>query len=365
MRVFKSVIILVMWGIQSASGQSISAVYSNNGRGLIKYQGLPHNLAMGEVGMATPSSWSLNFQNPAFLPFNRTTIFQVGVEYDRRTIESTEFSGQKNASGLRYLNFSFPIMSGKWTSSFGLNPYSTVSSKTFSEQTLDDGTVAITEFEGSGGLSSLHWSNGFRLSQNIYVGVRANYLFGSIEDSEQSTLTDSQGSFTTTFIDQSTYSGFTFEVAGGYRLRLDQDRALNFGLVYDISQKLTGTQKQIFGGEDRAEEDIVFNMPSSIGLGASYQIFNKLTLATDLTYTPWSGSGSGNDDFLNTTKLGVGAQWTPDYSSVNSYLSRVTYRFGVNVGSLPYEVSDQRIREFGINFGGSFPVGLSSLIGGL
>ena len=64
----------------------------------------------------------------------------------------------------------------------------------------------------------------------------------------------------------------------------------------------------------------------------------------------------------NTLTLGTGLEFIPDYSSVNSYLKRTSYRLGLNMRQLPYLENNTEINDFGINFGASFPVsGYSSL----
>ena len=147
---------------------------------------------------------------------------------------------------------------------------------------------------------------------------------------------------------------------------------LNLGLVYQRSFDITGKNDKRFETLDATgfviltndlvtNQDLAFSMPSYIGFGTSYQILNKFMLGLDVKSTNWSSAGSSTDDFINTTKWSFGAQWIPDYSSVNSYWKRASYRIGFNFDKLPYKVSDQTIREFGINFGSSLPVGLSSL----
>ncbi len=324
---------------------------------------------MGEVGIATPSAWQLNYQNPAFLPFNRASVFQVGIEMDRRRIGSDAIDGKKVTGGLNYLNFAFPVINGKWTTSFGLMPYSTVNTSTFS---IDDDlgvpdAVATTSYQGQGGLSSVHWSNGFSLGGGMYVGMRSSFLFGSIEDIESSTVnTGGVESYSVTLTDRSSYWGLKNELSLGYRKELASGNLINFGLIYQLSKDLNGSRDQVVEstGLERdvvTNEQFAFGLPSSIGFGTSYQIGRKIVIASDLTFSNWSNAGTEEDNFVNTTKFGIGGEWTPDYSSVNNYWKRVTYRFGISTGQLPYEVSNQSIKEVGINFGATLPVRLSNL----
>ena len=353
-----------MSGTLGVIGQTLSSTYSDNGIGLLNYQGLPNNMAMGEVGIATPTSWSMNFQNPAFLPFNRLSVFQVGIEMDRRTMNGDGLEDSKVEGGLRYLNYAFPVLERKWTTSFGLSPYSSVSLNKFSSNTVNE-TETITELISNGGLSVFHWANGFQLTKTLYAGVRSSLIFGSVNYS-QPTYFDNSGGFTETYTDDRTYSGAQYDISLGYLQELNDDSRLNFGLVYKLENDLTGSRNvsnktQLSENVIIEDEAILYIIPSSVAIGVSYQLINKLTLATDITMSSWSNGGSENDSFTNTTKIGIGGEWTPDYSSVNNYWKRVSYRLGINFDKLPYRVSNQEVREVGVSFGGSFPVAASSL----
>lgn len=347
-----------------AHGQTLSSTYSDHGVGILNSQGLPHNMAMGEVGLAVTSNWYLNHQNPAFLPFNRFSVFQVGMEMDRRSMSSNNFNDSKVSGGLRFLNYAFPVKSGVWTTSFGLSPFSSTGLAKFSQEELGAETI-ITEFVNSGGLSSFHVSNGFKVAENFYAGWRTTFLFGSVDYTETKALRDLE-SFSSEFTESSSYAGTRHDFSLGYIRKIGEKKDLNLGLVYTPQQDLNGTVDRSLRSEltevvSTLEEKISFKLPQTIGFGVSYQNGNEWVVASDFSTAKWSGAGDNDDEFVNTTKFGIGAQWTPDLSNVNNYWKRVSYRFGVNVENLPYRVNGQEINEVGINFGGSFPVGVSSM----
>ena len=357
------------------NGQSESSTYSARGIGLLNYQGLPSNLAMGEVGIATPSRFTLNFQNSAFLPFNNLTLFQVGLEMDQRSLSNSTESSKKMSAGLRYMNFAFPVISGKWTTSFGITPYSTVNYNSFSNDTPSDGQPEVTTiFSGSGGLTSFKWANGFKISDELYLGVRGSYIFGVIEKEELIFLKETLVSNKlVNFANRSSYKGVGLDLSMGYRKVLANENAVNFGAVYELSFDLKGRNNQSFEILNSSltpislptlvaeNERVFFKRPSSLGLGASYQVGNKYVFGIDVKTTHWKEAGADGEQFRSTTDFGLGGQWTPNFSSVIRYFSRVTYRLGVSMATLPYEVDGKTIREFGINFGGSLPVGVSVL----
>lgn len=375
MRIFRGVFCpLVILAVTGVNGQSISSIYSDRGVGLLNYQGLPNNSAMGEVGVAVPSRLNLNFQNPAFLPFNNLTLFQVGLEMDRRSLTNGGQSMQEVSVGLRYLNFSFPIISDKWTSSFGITPFSTVNYKSFIIDSLDNNqTIVSTNFSGRGGLTSFKWANGFRISDDFFVGIRVSYLFGTIDKQARSILEDGNvANHIIDFKDEVSYSGTLLELSAGYQKVLSDGQALNFGAVYELSRDIKGKSDKIFEILNNSLQPIStrtvaesapisFTLPSSIELGTSFQFNNKYSIGLDVKSTNWKKVGADEEAFINTKKIGIGGQWTPDYGSVKKYFRRITYRMGASFGDLPHTIDGKTIRELGISFGVSLPVRASSL----
>jgi hypothetical protein len=60
--------------------------------------------------------------------------------------------------------------------------------------------------------------------------------------------------------------------------------------------------------------------------------------------------------------MAIGGEFTPYSASPGSYLKRITYRTGVSLDHYPYLVNSSTLKDFGINFGLSLPVGrISSL----
>ena len=67
--------------------------------------------------------------------------------------------------------------------------------------------------------------------------------------------------------------------------------------------------------------------------------------------------GNTSNELGNSFKINLGGEFTPDYSSVSSYLKRVTYRVGFSYEQTPYVINGNQLKDFGINFGWSLPVG--------
>ncbi|MEP5612262.1 MAG: hypothetical protein ABJP45_08430 [Cyclobacteriaceae bacterium] len=353
-------------------GQSI---YSFQGLGTLQHQGMPNNVGMGELGIGSPTIWHVNTQNPANLIFNTFSTFQVGVQGDGRDFSGDNVSGSDFDGGLRFMAYAFPIIPGKWSSSFGILPFSTVSYNTFTESTVD-GDPTVNQFideSGEGGLTNFYWANGFAINNNFRLGIRFNYRFGSINKESQISIGGGDVlSNTIAFLDQTSYSDIDFSLGAGYRHILTEKTVLNFGLTFSNASNLKGKNVQELrrlsgtGGTIETREirnaTQEFELPRTLGFGMSFQNLNKFLIGIDLESQAWSNSSDATFDFQNQTKIVVGGRWIPDHDNVNSYFKRATYRLGFNYTKLPYVVNNESINDFGINFGASLPVsGFSSI----
>lgn len=364
------------------------SIYSFQGLGSLNHQGMPNNVGMGEVGIGTPTIWHINTQNPANLVYNTFSTFQVGLEIDRRSFSGEDISGTDADGGLRFLGYAFPIMPGKWSSSIGLLPYSSVSYNTFSESPVEgtDGINQISDNRGEGGLTNFFWSNGFKIKDKFLVGVKTTYTFGSIDKSSNIFLfeqreveIDGETALVNVFIgdpisftEQKAYSDLSFLFGFGYRHTLSEKNFLNFGAIYSPKSPLDGTSEisliRLSGSGNEIEtidvstEDITFDLPNTIGFGMSYERLNQYKFGFDIETKNWSNAGESGNKYNNSLKIAVGAEWVPDFNDVNSYWKRAKYSAGFNYHKLPYIVNNQALTDFGINFGASLPVsGFSSL----
>ncbi|MDZ7649314.1 MAG: hypothetical protein U5K54_20325 [Cytophagales bacterium] len=107
-------------------GQAAQTPFSYLGIGEYYGNALAHNQGMAGVGISNPQYFYLNNQNPALLVFNRFTSFEAGFIGERRTVIGNGVSETNGNANLNYLIMGFPIKVGRWATSFGLAPYTTV-----------------------------------------------------------------------------------------------------------------------------------------------------------------------------------------------------------------------------------------------
>ncbi len=390
MSISKKVILFLAVVFASANvwAQSARSPVTSFGIGEPYGNALAHNQGMGGIGVSQPQFWFANNQNPALLVFNRFTVFQAGIHGEKRTIKSDTLNEENIGGTLNYLVTVFPVKVDRWTTSIGLMPYTNVDyGFSYSDVVRDRNTNVpidtVTQNvlnNGFGGLSQFYWSNGVRLTPDMSVGVKASYLFGSL-DNTFSNIVNNTGQpvpYIVTTEEKTVVKDFTLGL--GYSFSKDslfkkQDYRLSFGVVYNLGVDLKATKNINFfslspSGDtieiqrlDRAKGTVY--VPPSITVGASISKGLKWAVGTEFMYQNWSSFKSLNADYENGRgkqyKASIGGEYTPDAQALESFLKRITYRIGGSIEQYPFLVNNQELKDLGINFGLSLPAGRSSL----
>ncbi len=354
--------------------------YSSIGIGDLNDMSLSNNDAMGGIGIASPSVWHINNMNPALLVYNSFTVFEIGVEAENRTVSNDFNSVKVGSGGFKYLTFAFPIINGKWTSNIGLMPYSSVNYSFSAREDVPNTNVdAIINFEGSGGINQVYFSNGYRITKEFSAGLRLSYLFGLVE-SRNATYLEGEGiqqQFPTGVYEKTNFSTFDVGLGLSYSKKISDNDLLNFGAIYDLGGDMGGKRLERLEVESTTgatvqgdtlinSETGYYHLPSKLGLGFSWQKLNKLSIGLDVKRSFWnksagftfdnSGIPSDSEEYRSTWSVALGFEIIPKYNDVNSYLKRIKYRIGLDFKQEPYVISGKSINNFGINFGWSLPV---------
>lgn len=369
-----------VWGQAARSPFSTFGLGDTYGNALVQTQG------MAGVGVSQPQYWYLNNQNPALLVFNSFTVFQAGLLAERKTIRSTTQTEKAKGGSLNYLATAFPIKPGKWTTSLGLMPYSTVNYElNYTKDATDNAgnvrdTLLVRE-SGSGGLTQFYWSNGVRLSPDFAVGAKLSYVFGSIENVSANRTTDPNQAvpYLINVEEKSIVKDFTLGLGGSFSkdsLGRKQDLRISVGLVYNLKTDLHARQKnKIYRTNTTATDTMEITnlnqysgsllLPASFTAGISLSKSVRWSIGTELTYQDWSAYQNLRDGATNTLgkswRAALGGEYTPDPFAIDSYFKRVTLRTGVSMEQYPFTSGTGQVKDFGINFGFSMPAGRSSL----
>ena len=366
-----------------ASGQAARSPYTAFGIGEPFGNALINHQGMAGVGVSQPQFWYVNNQNPALLVYNSIrTVFQAGIIGERRNISGDTLSETSQGGNMNYLVTAFPIKPGRWTTSVGLMPYSSVNySLQFNERVTGSTEETKVTEQGSGGLTQLYWSNGVRLTRDLAIGVKATYIFSSIVNTSKNQLINSPQQINpTAVIEEKTYVK-DFAFGGGISFSKDSlfsnnRYRLSIGAVYNFAADLSARKTdKIYSENALGDSTYVTILPSSAGgsyyippaltVGISLSRGLRWTLGSDFSYQDWStfkDVKSGNGGLEKSWRVAVGGEITPDQFAAQNYLKRLTYRAGLSFEQNPFlSPNNMPVKDIGINFGFSLPAGYSSL----
>jgi hypothetical protein len=314
------------------------------------------NVMMGGIGVSNSNGIYANAINPALLARNHYTVFEVGVNTELKTLQDYRQKQQVFGGNYESLKLTLPI-SNRWTVSVGIRPHSAVNYTTKSYRRLNLLGVdsLIYGYEGKGSVTKLSLSNGVRIGKEFYVGLEANYLFGTV-NRNVSTQNMSDGQFYKIQLENlNSYSGFSFKAGFAYRKSLKNDYFLNAGATMDLTSTMSATQLNRFAIMDLSGMNVINadtlrntytfsqNLPVTTRLGVSLEKIANWMVGIDYSQTDWSkvdnNLGRSTKQLPVSNKWSVGGEYTPDFTSVSNYFKRITYRFGLSYSKTPYDFS--------------------------
>lgn len=384
MSIFHKVLFAALFALSAlhASGQAARTPFSSFGIGEPYGNALANHQGMAGIGVSQPQFFYINNQNPALLVYNSLySSFQAGILMEQRKISGDTLSEKSQGGNMNYLVTAFPIKPGKWTTSLGLMPFTTVNYMLqYKDQVVDrPEEVAVSE-EGSGGLTQLYWSNGVRITRELAVGLKASYIFSSIVNTYKNQLIGSEQpiNYIAGIEEKSYVKDFTF----GTGISFSKDSLFNrklyrlsIGAVYNFAADLNTTKTdRIFRTNavgDTTDVSVLpssvkgfLGVPSSLTVGVSLSRGMRWTLSTEFSYQDWSQfkSLAGTNEKMQASWRGaVGGEIIPDPFSQN-YLKRVTYRAGLSMEETPFIAGGNPVRDLGINFGFTLPAGRTNSV---
>ncbi len=370
-------IILGIIGFNAVSfGQATRSPFSSFGIGDKFQNSLSNNQGMAGLGVSNPQYWYLNNVNPALLIYSGyNSVLEGGFIGERRTVKGSSESEKNGGGNLNYLAMGIPVKPWRWTASVGLMPYSSVNYQIGYVNAIQGSTNTVNVVEtGTGGINQAYFSNGFKIYKALTAGVKLTYLFSSIDREFRNVLSSSNQSIPiipgvkeTSYVKDISFSGgiaYNIDSLGKKR------NQLNFGATYDFKSNVhTEFSQQLrrYSSSGNLTDSVTVSrlngnitLPQSISGGISYGRPGYWLVGTDITYLDYRQFRNFNGDSENAVSVwryAVGAEITPNPAALGNYLNRMTYRTGVSYEEMPYLINGSRIKDFGINFGLSLPVG--------
>ncbi len=366
---------------QLAVGQSVISPYSSFGIGEISNEGLAQNDALGGTGIGLYHPLHINVLNPSMLTSNVFSSYQIGIPLESRVIQDGENSTRSSAGSIGYIVFAWPIVNEKRNKyrgggatrlglMMGAQPFSSANYQVTSFSSVDNEPESVVQSNSSfsGGLTKAYIGTGMKLFGDtsgtaISFGAKVNYIFGRLNrDDERGLINDELNARPITTRTKTFFKDATLDLGLSFTRKYSAGSRFTLGLAYNLPMELKGDAELItsYTGTDAATDSLVVesartvSIAGKLGIGASWQLNNKWIFAAD--YERRLEDGDNNIDFSNSSKFALGVEWIPDYRSVKSYWSRVSYRMGFRSQQLPYLINGQSIRDNSVTLGLSLPL---------
>jgi hypothetical protein len=376
--------------------------YSRYGIGDQVNQYFSNAAAWGGQTAAFHDPFHLNLENPASFAFLRTTTLETGLYTKFGRFKSATATQDIWSGNLAYLALGFTLKSpinevldrakSPWKYGMGiaLTPGTLVG---YDVQTQDNlpglGTVQ-SAFVGSGGTYRLTWSNAAKY-KNTAFGANLGWAFGKTTYSNTTIFVDeptgtldtfTQIFFQNNYRDEIAMNGFVWKLGVQHDIVLensenDKDtpqKWITIGLDGEGKHKLNTNTNQykirsrglLSSGQYLDADTLLQNtnvqqsitLPASLTLGVQYVNANKLKIGAQFGIETWSKytNEARPETLRNIFSLSGGVEYIPDYSSYNSFLKKVRYRFGGYFRQDPRTVDGKNFTDTGLTFGFGFPL---------
>jgi hypothetical protein len=346
-------VFLISFGMQAQTIQNSPLSYI--GMGELYTPEAATNSMMGGIGVSNSNGIYTNVLNPALLARNHYTVFEVGIHGESKALQDYRQKQQVYGGNYQSLNLTLPA-NLRWTMAFSIRPHSAVEYTTRSYRRLNVLGLdsLIYGYEGKGGITKLSFSNGVRIGKEFYIGLESSFLFGTV-NRNVSTQNMSDGQYYKIQLENlNRYSDFTFKGGVAYRKDLKNDIFLNLGATMDLSSSMSATQLRRFAildlsginviNSDTLEKTTTIrqNLPVTQAYGLSIEKVAKWMVGIDYSQTDWTSvdNNLGRSGKLpKSSKISIGGEYTPDFTSVSNFIKRMTYRIGYSHTTTPYDYS--------------------------
>jgi long-subunit fatty acid transport protein len=326
--------------------------YSSKGIGLVSDFISGRSVGMGGIGLSLTETFTVNYLNPASLVAVPITTLSGTFNHVNTSLKNATQDAVINETNIGGFQFVVPLTSNRAAFSLGVNPYSSIE-YTFSSQDSVGALLADQEIEGDGGLNTAFVSFSVRPFNRLYLGVTGLLYFGRLR-------TLHRANFNSTIARNTQVEVARNLSAGGVRLGVvyHLTEGWTIGGIYSPRVKLKSdrvvTLIPIVEFSDFVDQNL--DVPLTVGFGTSARLFGKLLVGADYLRQNWSAVESSS--YVNDSqRFGVGAEYFPRGSRLDSYWSRVAYRAGFYYKNMGLEDPlGEKVTEFFGSLGLGLPV---------
>lgn len=377
--IFISGLFVCLGATSFAQNNNTSSPFSIYGLGDLHSYSSGRFAAMGGASIGSRHHIQINSANPASytaidsMSFN----FEFGVDGRFSEYKSATSKYATNDINFRYFSWSFPVT--RWSAvAMGIQPYADKGYEIYVEKDHPTLGRISHSYAGSGTISKAFLGAGFNITKSFSVGTNVYYLFGTENQNNSIYFRDDPEEYGYNEVETLRLRDFGYMLGFQYDLKLKNDDFLTIGATLEQKTDFTAfhylNQEKVLQYTGGTLTDSIYTtpdtrsliqLPSSLGLGLSYCQLDKLEINFDYYYAKWSDVSLNGPSSLfqtslskltNRSRVSFGVEYTPESTSIRSYLKRVQYRAGAHFEKSYLEINNQQLNESGISFGIGLPV---------
>lgn len=354
--------------------------YTNFGIGDLINNGFAANRAMGGTSIALRSHNQVNYLNPASYTSQDTNsfLFQAGFTGRFVEIKTSDNSDQSNNMNIEYLAIGFPVK--RWLNlSVGLVPYSRIQYAFLETHDSESaGESTSLEQKGFGGFNEFYIGGGLTIKKVLSVGINLNYVFGSLDRTQTSYLTNlTKYSAKIEKTGNLIANDFYTKLGVQYHPVINDKHTLIIGATLDAKANIDIKDKskimRMNYAEDESgviqfsdtlsyEQDTIVPMifPNKLGIGLSYNYDDIVTVTAEYIQQDWSGTKIAPSNFsigkYESIRFGVEYMPVPFKKKTReSYFKRIRYRAGGYLTKTYLYHNGNNIPDKGVSVGVGLP----------
>ncbi len=354
---------LAFMGNMALAQNNTSSPYSYYGLGELNESSSALESAIGGGGFSYYAKDFLATKNPAALAGidSLKFIFNIGFGSRFSHIKQNIETGYSVDNNITQLAFGVRV-SKHVSTAFSLSPYTNVGYEVNTKQRVDGGERDYyRQRTGSGGLNQFTWTNGIRLSDQLFLGVNTVFLFGNNTYDENIGLTPEH--YTYVSKEQLIASGVYVNFGLQYHLNLSDRWQISLGAKYQPQIAVSGKKKvtisnykiDIYNNTSRKG---TFDVPETYALGLGVVKNKRLWVGFDYMLEKWSSTKILNksNNLKDRNRYSVGMNYQANDGYATRFLKKLSYRLGAYYDTGYVHVNNEDITAVGISCGLGLPL---------
>jgi hypothetical protein len=362
------VMVLIICGLSGfAQNNNTTSPFSRYGLGDLHHYGYGRTAAMGGASLGSRHAVQINSANPASYTANDSLsfIFEFGVDGTLSNYKSNNGTLKAKDINFRYFSLSWPVT--KWMgAAMGIQPYSDMGYEVSYIEDMAGGGKVEHNYLGDGTTSKAYFGTSVSPFKGLSVGANLNYIFGRLNQNTAINF-DDQNTFNDYRKEGTRLRNFTLTYGIQYDLELKKNQFLTLGFTFENQTDITVLHRNYkylaFAPIENTREDTLefkdhIKLPSTFGIGLSYNKINKLEINVDYYHAGWSKAtffGQKDELLTDQNRFSAGIEYIPEAFSIRSYLKRVKYRAGIHQDNSYLQLNGHQIKEFGVSVGAGLP----------